>query len=52
MVLEEKSIHELRGIAQALGVEFKWSNSKHELLKSINDAAYNTLKPNDPVPLA
>lgn len=52
MSLETKSIHELRGIAQALGVKFKWGDTKHELLRTIDEAARRILKPDDPVPLS
>ena len=50
-MLETKSIHELRGIAQALGVKFKWSDDKRDLLKSIDQAANRAIKPPEPAPL-
>lgn len=52
MSLETKSITELRGIAQAIGVAFKWSDDKPQLIKAIDEKAYEKLKPDEPVALA
>lgn len=49
MSLETKSIHELRGIAQAIGVPFKWGDSRVDLLKAIEEKAMKTMKPAEPV---
>lgn len=49
MSLETKSIHELRGIAQAVGVPFKWGDSRLELLQAIEAKATRALAPADPV---
>lgn len=51
MSLETKSIHELRAIAQALGVKFKWEDTRTELLKAIYIHSTEAIKPADPVPL-
>jgi hypothetical protein len=50
VALELKSIHELRAIAQALGVKFKWEDDKPTLLKAIDIAARREVKPPEPVP--
>ncbi len=49
MTLETKSIHDLRAIAQALNVKFKWEDSRLDLLKAIEESATQHIKPDDPV---
>ena len=51
MSLETKSIHELRALAQALGVKFKWSDTKFELLNAIDAKAREKIKPPESAPL-
>lgn len=49
MSLETKSITELRGIAQALGIVFQWGDSRLELLNAIDLAARRAIMPPEPV---
>lgn len=49
MSLETKSIHDLRAIAQSMGVEFKWSDDKEDLLREINLSAMRKIQPPEPV---
>lgn len=47
MSLESKSIHELRGIAQAIGVKVDWAWNRHKLVQKIE---VKTRPPSKPIP--
>ncbi len=51
MSLETKSIYELRALAQALGVKIEWRHTKSQLLKLIDEAANEKIRPPEPAPL-
>jgi hypothetical protein len=47
MTLETKSIHELRGIAQAVGIKLDWAWNKQKLIDKIDE---KTKPPPKPMP--
>jgi hypothetical protein len=49
--MKDKSIHQLRSHAQALGVEFKWGDTKEDILRAIDEKIRERNKPPEPAPL-